>query len=222
MKLIFITLFPEVIYRYFKFGVLSSGLRRGLFQVLIYNPRDYSDLPHRHVDDKPYGGGAGMILRPDVMKKCLELVFRECGLNIADYDRSENRVILMSPSGKVFCQADAQSYSKLKTIILISGRYEGVDQRFVDKYVDDSVSVGSYVLTGGEIPSMAIADACLRLVPGVLGNPESLLEESHSKDIICEYPHYTRPEVFEGVRVPEVLLSGNPAKIKSWRKERSR
>lgn len=220
MRICFITLFPEFVENYFKIGVLGRAVTDSILKISFINPRTYSNLPHNHVDDRPYGGGSGMVLRADIMKSALDATLQLLGLE-HDYDRSLHKVVLMSASGSQYTQEAAKQYSKFESLILICGRYEGIDQRFIESYVDESISVGSYVLSGGEIPALAVVDAVVRLIPGVLGNPDSLKDESHSEHISIEYPHYTRPEVFEGKSVPDVLLSGDHKKIEEWRKSHS-
>lgn len=217
MRFVFISLFPEIIRAYFSQGILSRASQSELVSVSYYNPRDYSHLPHKHVDDHPYGGGSGMIIRADILKKTLTAAMVGVGLRLDDYDRSAHRVILLSASGKQFKQSTAREYAQLSTMVFICGRYEGIDQRFIDLYVDDQISVGEYVVSGGEAPAMLVADAISRLIPGVLGNPSSLVEESFSDQIRHEYPQYTRPAIFDGTAVPSELISGNHSLIKRWR-----
>jgi tRNA (guanine37-N1)-methyltransferase len=219
MHLVFISLFPEFIEQYFSFGVLGRAKKQDILKTSFYNPRDFSDLPHRHVDDHPYGGGSGMVMRADILKKTLEKVCEDLCIDIRNYDRSKHMVVLMSASGDKFNQPTAQALSAMETLIFVSGRYEGIDQRFIDLYVDKSLSIGEYVLSGGEVPSLVCADVICRLIPKVLGNPDSLLEESHTNGYGNEYPHYTRPAVFDGASVPDELMSGNHSFIKKWRND---
>lgn len=207
MKITFITLFPEIFPPLLNFSILKRAQQKGLVEFEIINLRDFGIGPHKMVDDRPYGGGAGMVLKPDVLTTTLIPLITPTTLTI-----------LTSASGTPFKQSKARELAKKDHIILISGHYEGVDQRFIDKYVDEEISIGDYVLTGGELPSLVIADCVTRLIPGVLEKEEATLEESFEKNLL-EYPHYTRPEEFEGVKVPEVLLSGNHAQINKWKKK---
>lgn len=208
MKFSIITLFPEVFEPILNSSILKRAKKKGLFDFALVNLRNFGQGPHQVVDDRPYGGGAGMVLKADTLAKALS--------SIKDYDK----VILTSASGKPYKQKRADKLSKLGHIVIIAGHYEGVDQRFIDKYIDEEISIGDYVLTGGEIPAMVIVDSITRLIPGVLEKPEAIKEESFSPDLL-EYPHYTRPDEFEGKKVPKVLLSGNHAQIKKWREKES-
>lgn len=208
MKISIITLFPEVFEPTINSSILKRAQKKGLAEFELINLRDFGEGKHQVVDDKPYGGGVGMVLKADILAKALA--------SIKEYDK----VILTSASGKPYKQSKAQEFSKLDHLIIVCGHYEGVDQRFIDKYVDEEISIGDYVLTGGEIPAMVIADSITRLIPGVLEKPEAVINESFSERLL-EHPQYTRPEETEGRKVPEVLLSGNHAEIKKWRAEKS-
>lgn len=207
MKISIITLFPEVFEPILNSSILKRAKEKGKVSFELINLRDLGEGKHQVVDDRPYGGGAGMILRVDILAKAL----KEAG---------RGKVILTSASGKPYKQTTAHELSKLDHVIIVCGHYEGVDQRFIDKYVDEEISIGDYVLTGGEIPAMVIIDSVVRLISGVLEKEEAVIEESFSEGLL-EYPHYTRPEVFEGEKVPEVLLSGHHAEISKWRKAKS-
>lgn len=209
MKISIITLFPEVFDPILNTSILKRAQQKGKVDFELVNLRDFGDGKHQVVDDRPYGGGAGMVLRADILAKALQL-----------RKGTPGSVILTSASGKPYNQSIARKLSKLDHIIIICGHYEGVDQRFIDKYVWEEISIGDYVLTGGEIPAMVIADSVVRLIPGVLEKPEAIINESFSEGLL-EYPQYTRPEEFEGEKVPEVLLSGNHAEIAKWRKQKS-
>lgn len=222
MKITIITLFPEVFQPILNSSILNRAQKKGKVTFKLINLRDFGEGKHQVVDDRPYGGGAGMILRADILSKALNKVHSHIGSG------NTVKVILTSASGKPYKQADAQLLSKLNHLIIICGHYEGVDQRFIDKYVSEEISIGDYVLTGGEIPAMVIVDSIVRLIPGVLEKEEATKEESFSifrhpkSDIrLLEHPHYTRPEVFEGKKVPKVLLSGNHQEIAKWRRELS-
>ena len=207
MKLSIITLFPEVFHPILNSSILKRAQEKGLVNFKLINLRDFGEGKHQQVDDRPYGGGAGMVLRADILTKAVHKV-------------RSHKIILMSASGKPYKQTKAREFSKLKHLIIVCGHYEGIDQRFIDKYVDEEISIGDYVLTGGEVPAMVIIDSITRLIPGVLQKPEAIINESFSEGLL-EYPQYTRPEEFEGEKVPEVLLSGNHAEIKKWRSQKS-
>jgi len=212
MKFTILTLFPEAFQSYFNISVISRAIKKKFIKIKTVNLRDYATDNHKTVDGRPYGGGAGMVLRVDVMERAL----KDLGLKIKD---KKTRIVLLTPQGKPFDQKMAKRLSKYDHLVLICGRYEGFDER-IRSLVDMEISLGDFVLTGGEIPAMAVLDAVARLVPGVVGKSESLKEESFSESLL-EYPQYTRPEVFNRKRVPKVLLSGNHGKIKAWRKKES-
>lgn len=234
MKISIITLFPEVFEPILNFSILKRAQEKKKVEFQLINLRDFGEGKHKVVDDKPYGGGAGMILKPDVLAKAREYIVYGMSYRGKTKKRIQNTkykipyTVLMSASGKTWNQTKAKKFSKLKNLILVCGHYEGVDQRFIDKYVDEEISIGDYVLTGGEIPAMVIVDSITRLLPGVLEKEEAIHEESFSIYNIqntpyqlLEYPHYTRPEEFEGKEVPKVLLSGNHAEISKWREEQA-
>jgi len=205
VKISIITLFPEVFEPILNSSILKRAQKKGKVKFELINLRNFGEGKHQVVDGRPYGGGAGMLFRADILAKALP---------------KTGHVILTSASGKPYKQKGAQRLSKLNHLIIVCGHYEGVDQRFVDKHVDEEISIGDYVLTGGEIPAMIIIDSIVRLIPGVLKKPEAVENESFSTNLL-EYPHYTRPEKWEGKKVPKVLLSGNHAEIEKWRKEQS-
>lgn len=208
MKFSIITLFPEVFEPILNSSILKRAQKKGLLEFELVNLRDFGEGKHKVVDDRPYGGGPGMILKADILSKTLS--------SVKKYDK----VILTSASGKPYKQKLVQRFSKLNHMVIVCGHYEGVDQRFIDKYVDEEISIGDYVLTGGEVPAMVIVDSVTRLIPGVLEKPEATDDESFSEGLL-EYPHYTRPQDFEGKKVPEVLLSGNHQEIAKWRSQKS-
>src|SRR3989344_6469074 len=215
MKISVITLFPSVISTYLNTSIMKRAQKKGLIQVEVIDLREFGTGKHKSVDDTPYGGGAGMILRADVLADALKSITKKTStINHKLY------TIFTSPSGKTFNQQNAKDLSKLSHIVLICGHYEGVDQRFIDKYVDEEISVGDYVLTGGELPALTVIDATVRLLKGVLEKEEATRFESFENNLL-EHPHYTRPENFEGEKVPEVLTSGNNQKIADWKKEKS-
>ncbi len=207
MQFDIVTIFPGMFASVLDSSILKRAAEKGKLLVKIHNLRDYAEGRHQNTDDTPYGGGAGMVMKVEPIVKCLKAVEK----------KKKGFKILLTPAGKTFDQAMAKKLAKKKNIILVCGHYEGFDRRVAD-YVDEEVSIGDYVLTGGEIPAMAIVDAVTRLLPGVLGNAESIKNESFMENLL-DYPHYTRPAVFKGKKVPEVLLSGNHALIEAWRKE---
>ena len=207
MKFDVLTLFPEM-FSSLEESIIGKAREKGLIEINLINIRDFSKDKHKKVDDTPYGGGAGMVMMPDVVYDAYSSI----------QDKNA-KVIYMSPQGKVLNQEKVQELSKEESLILLCGHYEGIDQRVLDEIVDEEISIGNYVLTGGELPAMVLIDAVSRYVKGVL-NDESTQEESFSNNRL-EYPQYTRPEVFRGKRVPEVLLSGHHGNIKKWRDEQS-
>ena len=215
MKISIITLFPEVFEPILNSSILKRAQKKGLVEFKLVNLRDFGEGKHQIVDDKPYGGGAGMVLRADILAKAVHKVRSHSSSGNTD------KLVLMSASGKPYKQAKAREFSKLKHLIVVCGHYEGIDQRFINKYVDEEISIGDYVLTGGEIPAMAIVDSIVRVIPGVLKKPEAIEDESFSTSRLLEYPQYTRPEEFEGEKVPKVLLSGNHAEIKKFKLQKS-
>lgn len=218
MKITIITLFPEIFPDFLNFSILKRAQKKGLVEFEVVNLRDFGIGKHKTVDDRPYGGGAGMILKPDVLEKAV----KSLGSHLKG-GKLNMKVIMTSASGTTFKQDSAKSLSGLEHLILICGHYEGVDQRFIDKYVDMEISIGDYVLTGGELPALVIADAVTRLLPGVLEKPEATQDESFSGfSLLLEYPQYTRPEESIGTQVPKILLSGDHKKIADWRKLKSR
>jgi len=204
-----LTLFPGMFEGPFNESIIKRAIERGLVTIRIHNIRDWATDRHRTVDDYPYGGGAGMVLKPDVLVAAIEAVRGDDGY-----------VILLTPQGRVFTQQIARELAQKPHLVLVCGHYEGVDERVCQLAVDDEISIGDYVLTGGELAAMVVVDATVRLIPGVLGDQASLQEESHSSGLL-EYPHYTRPAEFRGLRVPEVLLSGHHAEIARWRRRES-
>lgn len=220
MKISIITLFPEVFAPILNSSILNRAQKKGLVEFELVNLRDFGEGKHQVVDDRPYGGGAGMVLKAEALSKALK--------SIQPRKVGPWCVILTSASGKPYKQAMAKEYSKLDHLVIICGHYEGVDQRFIDKYVDEEVSIGDYVLTGGEAPAMVIADSITRLISGVLKKPEATENESFSTFNLptsnlqlLEGPQYTRPSEFERKKVPKILLSGNHAEIKKWRSQKS-
>ncbi len=205
------TLLPEVITPYLQVSILQKAAERGLIEVGVHNIRNYTHDRHHTTDDTPYGGGGGMVMKPEPVFEALESVL---GAPPAC------PVILLDPQGRVFTQEIAYELSRLPRIALLCGRYEGVDERIRTAIVTDELSIGDFVLTGGELPALAVIDAVARLIPGVLGDPDGAADDSHASGLL-EYPHYTRPPEFRGMRVPDVLLSGDHGKIAQWRREQS-
>lgn len=223
MTITILTLFPEVFKDIFSSSILGRAQKKGLVTINLINIRDFALDKHKTVDDKPYGGGAGMLLRVDVVERAISKSKVPFGPSSGrgQSSKSKEKIVLLDPKGKLFNQATARRYSRLDHLILICGHYEGMDERIVH-FVDESVSVGRYILTGGEIPAMAIADAVVRLLPGVLTKSEAVVDESYSHGSLLEAPQYTRPAVFKSYKVPEILLSGNHKKIAQWRKQQAR
>lgn len=219
MKITILTLFPEMFESPFNYSIIKRAKERMLASINFINIRDFGKGPHKIVDDRPYGGGAGMVLRVDVLEKALESAILQC----RSKNKCREKVILLDPQGKTFNQKIAQRLSKYDHLILICARYEGIDER-IRKIVDEEISIGDYVLTGGELPAMVLTDAILRLVPKVLGKDASSKTESFQKIkidgknvAILEYPQYTRPQIYKNLRVPKILLSGDHKKIAGWR-----
>lgn len=223
MKISIITLFPEVFEPILNSSILKRAQSKGKVEFELINLRDFGEGKHKLVDDRPYGGGAGMVLKPDVLTRALKSITNPSKTSQKTRFKISNlkfQIVLMSASGTPYKQSKAKVFSKLDHLIIICGHYEGVDQRFIDKYIDEEVSIGDYVLTGGEIPAMVIVDSITRLIPGVLEKEDATINESFTENLL-EGPHYTRPEEIEGRKVPEILKSGNHAEIEKWRKEQS-
>ncbi len=205
-----LTIFPDIFASYFSHSLMARAQAKKLIKFKAHDLRRFTTDKHKTVDDRPYGGGVGMVMKVDIVAKALR------ALKPKSY-KLKARVILMTPQGKVFNQSHAKRLVKYDHLILISGRYEGYDER-IRKLVDEEISIGDYILTGGELPAMVIVDAVARLIPGVVGKAESLVNESFSESML-EYPQYTKPAVFQKMKVPKVLLSGNHAEIAKWRKK---
>lgn len=214
MRFDIISLFPESFSSYFGVSILKRAVENRLIEIHTHQLRDFTHDKHKTVDDTPYGGGAGMVLKVEPIAECLDFVKNQSS---EMYPKQSTRTILFSAKGKRMTQEDVKRLATYDRLILLCGRYEGVDERVAEHLVDEELSIGEYVLTGGELPAMIVVDAVARLVPGVLGNAESALTESHSVLGSVEYPQYTKPEEWQGMRVPEVLLSGHHAEIEKWR-----
>jgi tRNA (guanine37-N1)-methyltransferase len=210
MRIDVLTLFPEVFQGVFDSGIMKRAIDQKLVSIGPYNIRDYTHDKHHTADDYPYGGGAGMVLKPEPIFEAVEAIDKEEGTPI----------ILLSPQGRLFTQEVAQELAGHKHLIFICGRYEGVDERVREHLATDEISIGDYVLSSGELAAMVVMESVFRLVPGVLGSEESPLDDSHVGGLL-EYPHYTRPPQYRGWEVPDVLLSGNHAQIKSWRRQQA-
>jgi tRNA (guanine37-N1)-methyltransferase len=213
MRFDIITIFPEIFDGVLECGMIRRGLQAGRVDIRLVNLRDFADDRHRTVDDRPFGGGEGMVFMPEPIFRAVEFC-RNRG------DSGGSTVVLLSPQGRLWNQEMAREFSESKHVILICGRYEGVDQRVIDHLVDGEVSIGDFILTGGEIPAMVVLDSVIRLLPGVLGNRDSIVNESFTMGHL-DYPQYTRPSVCRGLAVPEVLLSGDHAKIADWRRNQA-
>lgn len=217
MRFDVITLFPEMFQALTAHGVTRRAMQNGLFGVHCWNPRDYTLDRHKTVDDRPYGGGPGMVMMYQPLKDALAAVTESVESDASAKQRAPH-VVYLSPQGKPLTQnrlAELQTHS---AITLICGRYEGLDERFIERYVDEEISIGDFVVSGGELPAMMLMDGLVRLIPGALGHSQSAEQDSFS-DGLLDCPHYTRPEEIDGLRVPEVLLEGHHAKIQAWRHE---
>jgi len=212
MQFDILTIFPKIFNSYFNESIIKRAQKNKLIKIQIHDIRHFAADKHKMVDDRPYGGGSGMVLKVEPIYKCLKSIKK----------KKQSKIILLTPKGKNFKQPIAKNLAKLNQLILVCGHYEGFDER-IRKFVDEEISVGNYILTGGEIPAMIIVDAVTRLLPGALGDKNSAKEETFSKEEnYIEYPHYTRPENFKAMKVPKVLLSGDHAKIAKWRQKHTR
>lgn len=231
-----LTLFPDLVYNYTDESILGRAQQQGIITVRAHDFRRFTENKQRHVDDRPYGGGPGMILQVQPIYDCLKAIGAAADSSTKPTKRAKTKIIIMDPAGKTFDQRLAEKYSKLDRLVIISGRYEGFDAR-IYKLADERISVGNYVLAGGELSALTVVEATARLVPGVLGNEASLVDETFGRKIagqdvsavldmtrgaIKEYPQYTRPENFHGLKVPKVLLSGDHKKIKEWQKKNTK
>jgi tRNA (guanine37-N1)-methyltransferase len=212
MKFDIITIFPKIFDSYFNESILKRAQKNNLLEIETHDLRNWASDKHKTVDDTPYGGGAGMVLKVEPIYKAVESIEK----------KPKTRIVLFSAKGKQFTQADAMRLSKYDQLIMICGRYEGVDERVIENIADEEISIGNYVLTGGEIPAMILVDSITRLLPGVLGNDQSSVYESHSEEGYLEHAQYTKPEEFNYWKVPEVLLSGNHKKIEEWKNKKSK
>ena len=207
-----LTLYPDIYPGYLGYSLLGKALEKKIWELNIYNLRDFGEGKHKTVDDKPFGGGAGMIIKPDILGDAIAETL------IKNHD--QQKLVYLSPKGKPFKQVDAEKFSQSNGVSILCGHFEGIDQRVIDIYEVEEISMGDYVLTGGEVASFAFLDAIIRLLPGVLGNEISIKDESFSNNLL-EYPQYTKPQEYKNIKVPDVLLSGNHEKIAEWRREKS-
>ncbi|MEP0807509.1 MAG: tRNA (guanosine(37)-N1)-methyltransferase TrmD [Chloroflexota bacterium] len=214
------TLLPEVFPPYLESSILKRAIQRGLIDVRLHNIRDYTHDKHHTTDDTPYGGGGGMVMKPEPIFEAIETVLGLAAPPSPPTTGANIPIILLTPQGRVFNQRIAEELARHERIALLCGRYEGVDERVREHLVTDEISIGDYVLTGGELPALLLIDAVSRLIPGVLGDPTGAEDDSHAMGLL-EYPHYTKPAEFRGWKVPEVLLSGDHAKIERWRREQA-
>lgn len=222
MRIDIVTLFPELFERFLAVGMVGRAFSSGAATARLRSPREFGLGRHRSVDDTPYGGGSGMVMRVDCIVSCLEALDAEAAPDAPEGTSARAHRVLLTPQGRPFTQERAIELAARPAIALICGRYEGVDER-VRSFVDEEISLGDFVLSGGEVAAMAVIDACVRLLPGVLGNAASTEHESHSPALggLLEYPQYTRPAEFRGLGVPEVLQQGNHAEIARWRREQA-
>lgn len=223
MKFDILTLFPEMFEGVFSHSIIKRALEMEVAQITTHNIRDYARDKHHMTDDTPYGGGGGMVMKPDPIFYAIEALLGQT-ISPTGYQPNPTNgqppLILLTPQGRVFTQQVAQELSEYPHLVFICGRYEGVDERVRQYLVTDQLSIGDYVLSGGEIPAMVIVDALIRLIPGVLGDPNATRDDSHATGLL-EYPHYTRPAEFKGHGIPEILLSGHHANIERWRREQA-
>lgn len=215
MRISIVTIFPDMIRAVTEFGITRRAVENGLLEVATVNPRDFTEDRHRTVDDRPFGGGPGMVMKVAPLQGAIQAAKQAAGSNA--------KVIYLSPQGRTLDQAAVEKLAQESALVLIAGRYEGIDERLIDAEVDEQISIGDFVLSGGELPAMVLLDAVARRLPGVLGHEDSAEQDSFTGDYVnlLDCPHYTRPEVFEGRAVPEVLLSGNHAAIERWRRKQA-
>lgn len=212
MRIDIMTLFPDMCKTVYSESIIGRSIAKGLIEINAHNIRDYSANKHNNVDDTPYGGGMGMVMQAQPIYDCFMSLCEEIG--------TRPHLIYMSPQGKVLTQQRVKELAKLDNIAILCGHYEGVDERVIEAIVDEEISIGDYVLTGGELPALVLSDSIARMIPGVLANDEAMEKESHYSGML-EYPQYTKPAVWNGMEVPEILLSGHHANIEKWRNEQS-
>ncbi|MBP0979164.1 MAG: tRNA (guanosine(37)-N1)-methyltransferase TrmD [Oscillospiraceae bacterium] len=217
MRIDIATLFPDMCNLVLSESIIGRAREKNLIEINCHNIRDFSDDKHKRVDDYPYGGGKGMLIKAEPVYRCVKYICEFLKLK----NKIKPRIIYLSAQGKRLTQSKIKELASLENIILICGHYEGIDQRLIDEIVDEEISIGDYVVTGGELPALILADAVCRLQPGVLSDQECFMSESHYCDGVLEYPQYTRPYEWMGRKVPEVLISGHHANIKKWQEEKS-
>lgn len=207
----FVTLFPEM-FEALNYSIPGRALKKGLIQYHFWNPRDYTHDRHRTVDDRPYGGGPGMVMKPEPLYQAIQNAKSQAPVN--------TKVIQLTPQGQLLTQTDVKQLAQAQSLILVSGRYEGIDQRIVELAIDEQWSIGDYILSGGELPAMVLVDVITRLLPGALGDEASAEQDSFAQNLL-DYPHYTRPQTFHDLTVPKVLLSGDHEAITQWRHQQA-
>lgn len=213
MRIDIISAVPDSLISPLNTSIVKRAQNKNLVKIFIHNLRDYAFDKHKQIDDKPFGGGAGMMLKPEPFFECIEKLMSE-----TKYDH----IIFPSPKGKIFDQSTANRLSLSDNLLFVAGHYKGIDQRVIDKFATDEISLGNFVLSGGELPALVFADAIVRLIPGVLGDSESALSDSFMDELKVEAPYYTRPAEYRGLKVPDVLLSGNQKKIDDWKEDQSK
>ncbi len=212
MRIDIISANPDIIKSSLNYGLIARAVKKKYLEIYMHNLRDYSKGKYKQIDDEPYGGGAGMVLMAEPFFKCIDKLKSE---------REYDEIIFLSPQGELFNQKTANNFSLKENYLFICGHYKGIDQRVIDKYVTKEISIGNYVLSNGDIAAVVIIDAIIRLIPGVLGDGESAITDTFQVETIFDYPQYTRPEEIDGLKVPEILLSGNHKKISEWREEQA-
>jgi tRNA (guanine37-N1)-methyltransferase len=216
MRFDIVTIFPEIFRGVFEFGIIRRAVEAGLIDIKVHDLRDYTHDRHRQVDDRPFGGGAGMVMKPEPLFRAVEAI---------THAAADSSIVLLSPQGRPFTQRVAEEFAGRSQVVLICGRYEGVDERVIEHLINDEVSIGDYVLSGGEIPAMVVVDGVTRLIPGALGCEQSAETESFAGSGggagLLDYPHYTRPAEYRGMKAPDVLSSGNHAVIEAWRRRKA-
>lgn len=212
MRIDIISANPDIIKSSLNYGLIARAVKKKYLEIYMHNLRDYSKGKYKQIDDEPYGGGAGMVLMAEPFFKCIDKLKSE---------REYDEIIFLSPQGELFNQKTANNFSLKENYLFICGHYKGIDQRVIDKYVTKEISIGNYVLSNGDIAAVIIIDAIIRLIPGVLGDGESAITDTFQVETIFDYPQYTRPEEIDGLKVPEILLSGNHKKISEWREEQA-
>jgi tRNA (guanine37-N1)-methyltransferase len=226
MTIDILTIFPNMFSSPFAESIIKRAVQKELVSINCHDLRDWTTDVHHQVDDRPFGGGAGMVMMVEPIDKALEELKKQAtsSKNQTDskHHKPKSKTILLSAKGARYTQQKAEILSHLDHLVLVCGHYEGIDQRVYDHLVDEVISIGDYVLTGGELPAMVLVDSIVRLIPGVVGDQDSIVDESHKEPGYIEYPHYTRPAVYKGWSVPDILLSGDHAKIEAWRKENSK